>query len=145
MSVDSARRAISPRTKAIIPVDLYGGMPKLDELAALAKEHKLLFIEDAAEAAGAKYHGAAAGSFGDVGVFSFHGSKTLTTGEGGMLITRNKAFLDRVHILRDHGRRPGDVAFFNARGQGHKYKMSALQGDTSGLAQTRTARRVDRR
>jgi perosamine synthetase len=133
MSVDSFRERITPRTKAVIPVDLYGGMPDLEKLRAVAQEHKIAFIEDAAEAAGAKFHGHAAGSFGDVGVFSFHGSKTLTTGEGGMLITRNKPLLDRIHILRDHGRRPGDVAFFNAE-IGHKYKMSALQA-ALGLAQ----------
>ncbi len=133
MSVESFRERITTRTKAVIPVDLYGGTPNLEELTAVAKEHGIALIEDAAEAAGGKRHGRAAGSFGDVGVFSFHGSKTLTTGEGGMLITSNRALYDRISVLRDHGRRPGDVAFFNAE-IGHKYKMSALQA-AMGLAQ----------
>jgi perosamine synthetase len=90
-------------------------------------------IEDAAEAAGAEYKGRKAGTFGDVGVFSFHGSKTLTTGEGGMLVTDRDDIHHRVLFLRDHGRTPGDSLFWNKE-VAFKYKMSSMQA-ALGLAQ----------
>jgi perosamine synthetase len=127
------RRAITPRTKAIIAVDLYGGMPALAELESIARERGLLLIEDSAEAIGSWLNGRPAGNFGDVSVFSFHGSKTVTTGEGGMLVTDDPALYERCMILRDHGRRAGDTFFYNQE-IGFKYKMSALQA-AIGLAQ----------
>lgn len=130
---ESVRRWLTQRTKAIIAVDLYGGMPDLFELERIADKHGLLLIEDAAEAIGSRLNNRPAGNFGRAGVFSFHGSKTVTTGEGGMLVTDDPAFLERVHTLRDHGRRPGDTNFFNQE-VGYKYKMSALQA-AMGLAQ----------
>src|SRR5579883_3458057 len=87
LSADSFERCITPRTKAVIPVDLYGGMPDWDAIRDVADRHKVAIIEDAAEAIGSEYHGRRAGSLGDVAAFSFHGSKTLTTGEPGMLLT----------------------------------------------------------
>lgn len=134
ISPASLEAAITPRTKAIIPVDLYGNMADYDRIAVIAKKHGLRVIEDAAEAAGATYKGRQAGSFGDVGVFSFHGSKTLTTGEGGMLVTNDKAIFDRASFLRDHGRAPGDFSFENSE-VAFKYKMSSMQA-ALGLAQT---------
>lgn len=122
----SFRAAVTPRTKAVIPVDLYGGMPDFAALQAAADEAGVAMIEDAAEAIGSEYAARKAGAFGLASVFSFHGSKTLTTGEGGMLVTDDDALLQRIHILRDHGRRPGDVSFFNAE-VGFKYKMTGLQ------------------
>ncbi len=133
MSVESAAALITPRTRAMIPVDLYGGMPDMDALDRLAASAGLAIVEDAAEAVGAEYRGRPAGSFGRASVFSFHGSKTLTTGEGGMLVTDDDELLARVSVQRDHGRRPGDVSFFNHE-IGQKYKMSALQA-ALGLAQ----------
>lgn len=129
----SVRRSITPRTKAIIAVDLYGGMPNLPELESIAQEHDLLLIEDSAEAIGSWLNGRPAGNFGGASVFSFHGSKTVTTGEGGMLVTDDPALYERCMILRDHGRTPGDKLFFNQE-IGFKYKMSALQA-ALGLAQ----------
>jgi perosamine synthetase len=90
-------------------------------------------IEDAAEAAGSSFAGTPAGGFGVTSVFSFHGSKTLTTGEGGMLVTDDEELFQRVLVLRDHGRDPDDVEFFN-REVAFKYKMGALQA-ALGLAQ----------
>ncbi|MDD1705619.1 MAG: DegT/DnrJ/EryC1/StrS family aminotransferase, partial [Methanoregulaceae archaeon] len=87
ISAESLNACITTRTKAIIPVDLYGSMPDMDAIREIAGEHDLAVIEDAAEAIGSEYHGKRAGSFGDTGTFSFHGSKTLTTAEGGMLVT----------------------------------------------------------
>ena len=117
--------AIGPRTRAIIGVDLYGSMCDWDALEAVAARHGLLLIEDAAEAIGSAYHGRRAGAFGRVAAFSFHGSKTVATGEGGMLVTSDKTLLDRVLFLRDHGRDPGDRFFLNAE-IGFKYRMNAV-------------------
>jgi perosamine synthetase len=124
---------ITPATKAVIVVDLYGSMPEMDAIRSVAQQHGIAVIEDAAEAVGSVYHGQQAGSFGETGVFSFHGSKTLTTGEGGMLVTNSEDIYRRVLFLRDHGRRPGDVMFFNAE-VAYKYKMSSMQA-ALGLAQ----------
>jgi perosamine synthetase len=133
LSAESFERNITPRTKAVIVVDLYGNMPDCDAIRAIARQHDIAVIEDAAEAIGSQYHGRMAGSLGDVGVFSFHGSKTLTTGEGGMLVTDDEALHQRVLFLRDHGRDPGDRHFFN-REVAFKYRMSSLQA-AFGLAQ----------
>jgi len=124
---------ITPRTKAVIPVDLYGNMANLPEICAIAERNGVAVIEDAAEAAGATIGGRRAGSFGDAAVFSFHGSKTLTTGEGGMLVTNRRDLFERASVLRDHGRRPGDKLFYN-REVAFKYKMTALQA-ALGIAQ----------
>jgi perosamine synthetase len=133
LSPASFERLITPRTKAVIPIDLYGNMPDMDAIRALAEPRGIKIIEDAAEAVGATYKGKPAGSLGTTGVFSFHGTKTLTTGEGGMLVTNDDAVAREALILRDHGRAPGDKMFWNSR-VGHKYKMSSLQA-ALGLAQ----------
>lgn len=133
LSAESFAEWITPRTKAVIPVDLYGNMPDMDAIRALAAQHGITVIEDAAQAVGATYQGRRAGSLGDIGVFSFHGSKTLTTGEGGLLATRSSDLFERVLFLRDHGRKPGDTAFFNTE-VAYKYKMSSMQA-ALGLAQ----------
>jgi perosamine synthetase len=144
ISATSLESYITPRTKAIIPVNLYGGMPNMDALLEIAKKYNLAIIEDAAESIGSEYHGRKAGSFGDTGVFSFHGSKTLTTGEGGMLVTDRKDIYQRVLFLRDHGRKPGDKLFYNTE-VGYKYKMSSMQA-ALGLAQLeRIEELVDRK
>jgi perosamine synthetase len=133
MSAESLKACITPRTKAVIPVDLYGNLPEMDALRAVSGSHGVALIEDAAEAIGAEYRGRKAGSFGETGVFSFHGSKTLTTGEGGMLLTDREDILKRVLFLRDHGRPPGDRLFHNTE-VAYKYKMSSMQA-ALGLAQ----------
>lgn len=137
LSAKSFEECITPRTKAVIPVDLYGGMPDWDIILEIARRHNVPVIEDAAEALGSEYKGKKAGVFGDTGTFSFHGSKTMTTGEGGMLVTDNEDIFNRVLFLRDHGRKPSDVMFFNAE-VGYKYKMSSMQA-ALGLAQIERA------
>lgn len=126
LDAQAVEACITPRTKAIIAVDIYGSMPDMEALLGVAARHRVPVIEDAAEAVGSEYHGKRAGSFGDVSVFSFHGSKTLTTGEGGMLLTDRTELFERAQVLRDHGRKPGDRMFFNHE-VAHKYKISALQ------------------
>jgi len=133
LDVDRTRDLISPNTKAIIAVDLYGGTPDLQRLEQLASEHGIALIEDAAEAVGSRRAGRAAGNFGLASVFSFHGSKTLTTGEGGLVVTDDAGLFERMSVLRDHGRPVGDSNFFNGE-VAFKYKMSALQA-ALGLAQ----------
>ncbi|MBP9181557.1 MAG: DegT/DnrJ/EryC1/StrS family aminotransferase, partial [Fuscovulum sp.] len=125
--------AITPRTRAIIGVDLYGSMCDWAALRDIATRHGLVLIEDAAEALGSTYAGQQAGSLGDMAVFSFHGSKTITTGEGGMLVTNDAHLHARVQKLRDHGRPPGDRFFLNDE-VAFKYKMSAVQA-ALGIAQ----------
>lgn len=133
ISAEAIEKLITPRTKAVIPVDLYGGMPDYDKIGAIADKKGIAIVEDAAEAMGSIYKGNKAGSMGQTGVFSFHGSKTMTTGEGGMLVTNDEDLYHRVLFLRDHGREPGDRMFFNSC-IAHKYKMSSMQA-ALGLAQ----------
>jgi perosamine synthetase len=141
---ESFQDCITKKTRAVIPVDLYGSMPEMDAIRQIADDHGIAVIEDAAEAIGSEYHKKRSGSFGDTGVFSFHGSKTMTTGEGGMLVTDRKDLYDRALVLRDHGRAPGEKMFWNAE-VGYKYKMSSLQA-ALGLAQLeRIGELVDRK
>lgn len=104
MSAEALERALTPRTKAVIAVDLYGNMPNMDALREVVDRHGITLIEDAAGALGSVYKGQKAGSFGVASVFSFHRTKTITTGEGGMLLLDDDALYERCHFLRDHGR-----------------------------------------
>lgn len=125
---------ISSKTKAIIATHLYGNLCNMDHLVAIAKKHNLLLIEDAAEAIGSIYKGKHAGTIADFGVFSFHGSKTLTTGEGGMFVTNNKDLAEKVIVLNSHGRSAGEKRQFWPSVIGFKYKMTNMQA-AIGLAQ----------
>jgi perosamine synthetase len=119
--------AITEKTKAIIVVHLYGNLVDMDSIMAIAKKYNLLVLEDAAEALGSEYNNRKAGSIGDAGVFSFHGTKMVSTGEGGMLITDNPKIMERAKILNDHGRDPKVGKTFWMQEYGYKYKMSNLQ------------------
>lgn len=133
LSPKSFERCVTDKTKAVIPVDLYGGMPDMEAIHDVAGRYGLAIIEDAAEAIGSEFKQGKAGAFGDTAVFSFHGSKTMTTGEGGMLVTQRPDIYESVLFYRDHGRRPGDKMFWNTE-VGYKYKMSSMQA-ALGLAQ----------
>ena len=109
----SLEKNITPKTKAIIAVGLFGNMPNMDAIEAIAKKYNLYLIEDSAEALGSTYKGRKAGSFGVGSVFSFHRTKTLCTGEGGMLLLDDDKLYERCSVLRDHGRRPGGPAYYN--------------------------------
>lgn len=119
--------AITPKTKAIIAVHLYGNLCEMDTIVEIAKKHNLYVIEDAAEAIGSIYKGKKAGSIGDFGVFSFHGTKTITTGEGGMFVTNNAELHKKVSILNSHGRDMMNPKQFWAEVIGYKYKISNVQ------------------
>ncbi|MBA2660909.1 MAG: aminotransferase class V-fold PLP-dependent enzyme, partial [Bradymonadaceae bacterium] len=120
----SAEAAITPRTKAIIAVHMYGNLCAMDELLAIGRKHNFIIVEDAAQAIGSKYHGQPAGSIAAFGSFSFHGTKTLTTGEGGMFVTNNPELYERVQTLSNHGRSSKQTKQFWPEVVGFKYKMS---------------------
>lgn len=124
---DKIETAISPRTKAIIAVHLYGNLCDMDALRAIAERHGLVLIEDAAEAIGSSWRDQRAGSIGAFGTFSFHGTKTLTTGEGGMFVTQDTALYEKVLGLSNHGRVRGQTKQFWPDLLGFKYKMSNIQ------------------
>jgi perosamine synthetase len=126
--------AITPRTKAIIAVHLYGNLCAMAELLAIGKKYNLPVIEDAAEAIGSIYHGQRAGAIGTFGTFSFHGTKTMTTGEGGMFVTNDPALYEKVLTLSNHGRARGQTKQFWPDAIGFKYKISNVQA-AIGLAQ----------
>jgi perosamine synthetase len=121
------REAITPQTKAIIAVHLYGNLCDMDSLLALGAEFGIPVIEDAAEAIGSVYNGKRAGSMGKFGTFSFHGTKTLTTGEGGMFVTNDDELYERVLTLSNHGRAQGQSKQFWPDMVGFKYKMANIQ------------------
>lgn len=111
LTPETVAKKITPKTKAVIAVDLYGNMPDLEGLQKLCDEKGIYLIEDAAESLGSKLNGIRAGKFGIGSVFSFHRTKTITTGEGGMLLLDDQKLFERCKFLRDHGRAPG--TYFN--------------------------------
>lgn len=119
--------AITPHTKAIVAVHLYGNLCNMDELIAIGSKYGIPVIEDAAEAIGSIYHGKRAGSIGRFGSFSFHGTKTMTTGEGGMFVTNDADLYGRVLTLSNHGRANNQAKQFWPDVVGFKYKMSNIQ------------------
>jgi perosamine synthetase len=122
-----AEAAITPRTKAIIAVHLYGNLCDMDSLLDIGQRHGIPIVEDAAEAIGSVWHGRRAGSMGAFGTFSFHGTKTVTTGEGGMFVTQDDALYEKVLTLSNHGRARGQRKQFWPDTVGFKYKMSNVQ------------------
>lgn len=124
---EAVERAITPRTKAIVAVHLYGNLCDLDALLRIGEKHGLPVIEDAAEAIGSMWKGRRAGSIGSFGTFSFHGTKTMTTGEGGMFVTQDDALYERVLMLSNHGRSRKQTRQFWPDELGFKYKMSNIQ------------------
>lgn len=131
---ESVERAISPRTKAIIATHIYGNLCDMDALLALGERHGIPIIEDAAEAIGSQWRGRPAGSMGLFATFSFHGTKTITTGEGGLFATDDSALHERVLTLSNHGRGRETTKQFWPDVVGYKYKMANVQA-AIGLAQ----------
>lgn len=124
---DAVEAAITPRTKAILAVHLYGNLCDMDALLAIGVRHGIPVVEDAAEAIGSVWHGQRAGTMGTFGTFSFHGTKTITTGEGGAFVTNDGALYERILTLSNHGRKRGEPRQFWPERIGYKYKMSNLQ------------------
>src|SRR5439155_17157108 len=123
---------ITPRTKAIMVVHIYGHPVDMDPVMAVAKKHGLLVIEDAAEAHGAEYKGKKVGSFGDIGCFSFYANKIITTGEGGICVAGDAKLVERMRIIRDHGMSEQKRYWHDIVGA--NYRMTNLQA-AIGVAQ----------
>ena len=117
-------RKITPRTRAIIAVHLYGHPADMDAFAALARQHHLALIEDAAEAHGGECRGRRAGCMGDISTFSFYGNKVITTGEGGMCLTDDAALAEKIRLLRGQGMDPQRRYWFPI--VGYNYRMTNI-------------------
>jgi perosamine synthetase len=129
---EAVARAITARTRAIIAVHLYGHPADMDSLRALANQHGLTLIEDAAEAHGARYRGRRVGSLSDVAIFSFFGNKIITTGEGGMVLTDDSELADRCFFLENQARQKENPYWHPEIG--YNYRMTNLQA-ALGVAQ----------
>lgn len=121
MSVDEARKKITKKTKAIVPVDYAGRPADLREFRALAKEHSLVLIEDGAQSLGASYRGKPVGSQADMTMFSLHPVKSITTGEGGVIVTDDETYAKKMRLFRSHGITK-DTATFVRKGHGAWYQ-----------------------
>ena len=135
IDVNEVRKKITPRTKAVIPVHFAGQACDMDPLFSLAREHNLTVIEDAAHAAGTEYKGKRIGSLDSISIFSFHPNKNITTGEGGMVCTRDEDLAEEVSLLKFHGMSREAWKRFSASGTpnydimlpGYKYNMMDIQ------------------
>lgn len=130
---ESAKKAITKRTKAIMPVHIYGNPAEMDEIREIARSHHLKIVEDACPAVGSLYHGKHPGNLGDFGCFSFQGAKIMVTGVGGMLVTNDEKLYKRALYLNDHGEAK-DFRQFWQTSVGYEFEMSNLQA-ALGLAQ----------
>lgn len=131
IDVNEIRRRLSPRTKAIIPVDFAGHPADLDEIKAIAREKGLVVIEDAAHALGAEYRGKRIGSLSDMTIMSFHPVKHITTGEGGMILTDDLKYHEQLKIFRHHGIVKDGLDegpwYYEMRVLGHNLRLTDLQ------------------
>jgi perosamine synthetase len=131
LDLDLLEGLITPSTKAIIPVHLFGHPVDMDRVMTIARKHRLLVIEDCAESHGATVRSRMTGSFGDMGCFSFYANKVITTGEGGMVVTNDSQLAERLRLLRNLGfTRPRfrhDVAGYNFRMTGYQAAMGLAQ------------------
>lgn len=133
---EDVRRHITPRTRAIMPVHLYGQACDMDALITLAREHRLFIVEDCAEAFGTLYKGRHVGTFGDLSTFSFFGNKTITTGEGGMVVSNDKTLIERASHLKGQGLAAHREYWHDV--VGYNYRMTNIQA-AIGLAQLERA------
>ena len=125
MDPSDIARKLSPKTKAIMPVHLYGFSCDMDPICALAKAHNLFIIEDCAEAFGTYYKGRHVGTFGDVATFSFFGNKTITCGEGGMIVTNNSTIHEQIGHLKSQGLAKNQEYVHDALG--YNYRLTNVQ------------------
>jgi dTDP-4-amino-4,6-dideoxygalactose transaminase len=130
IDVERIEAAITPRTRAIIPVHLYGQMADMDPIMEIARRRGLIVIEDACQAHGAEYRGRKAGSIGDMGCFSFYPGKNLGAyGEGGAVVTNNSEYARKIRMLRDWG---AEVRYHHVL-KGYNYRMDGIQGAVLGV------------
>ena len=137
--------AITTKTKAIVAVHLYGNLCMMDELLGIGDSYGIPIIEDAAEAIGSTYQGQYAGTLGIFGAFSFHGTKTITTGEGGLFVTNSRELYEKVFTLSNHGRSLKQKKQFWPDVIGFKYKMSNVQAAIGCAQLSRVDQLVERK
>ena len=143
---EKVEAAITQKTKAIMAVHLYGSISDMDALLDIGRRHGLPVIEDAAESMGSRWkNGQRTGTMGAFSAFSFHGSKTMTTGEGGMFATNDDRLAHIVEALNAHGRVPGQTRQFWADMIGYKYKMSNIQAALGCAQLSRVEELIERR
>lgn len=137
MAPEQLRAAMTPRTKAVIPVHMAGAAADMDRILEIAREHKVRILEDAAQGFGGTYRGRHLGTIGDAGTYSFDFAKNITTGEGGAIVTNDTALFERARALHDHGHEY-NVAFPRGkdtrRAAGFNFRMTEMQAAV-GLAQ----------
>ncbi len=138
IDVGRIEAAITPRTRALLPVDVFGVAPDMDGLWALARRYNLRVLEDSCEALGATYRGRPCGALGEAGVFGFYPNKQMTTGEGGMVVTNDDRIAFMVRSLRNQGRDPGGGWLAHPR-LGYNYRMTDIQAAIG----TQQMRRLD--
>jgi perosamine synthetase len=125
MDPSKIEKAVTKKTRAIMPVHLYGHPCDMDPINEIAEKHGLFVLEDAAEAHGAEYNGRKAGSLGHAGCFSFYGNKIITTGEGGMVTTDDRVLYERMQLMKNQGKTPGNP--FVHMVIGFNYRMTDMQ------------------
>lgn len=137
ISPESFEKSITEKTKAVIVVGLFGNLPNMDEIRSIAKRHKIVIIEDAAESIGAEYKGKKAGTFGKIGVFSFNATKLVIAGQGGMITTNDKDLFERFKRLAHHGiiKAPNSKYYWSHE-IGYNYNWTNIQAALA-LAQLR--------
>lgn len=144
INVDKIEEKITKKTRAIMPVHIYGHPSEMDSIIKIAKEHNLYILEDAAEAHGALYKGKKVGSLGDIGSFSFYANKIITTGEGGMCVTNNNQLSETMSWLRAHAFGRGGKHFWHET-IGFGYRMSSLQASLGVSQMAKITSFVDKR
>lgn len=137
--------AVTEKTKAIVVTHLYGNLADMASILEIGQRYQIPVIEDAAEALGSMYQGRRAGSMGEFAAFSFHGTKTLTTGEGGMLVTNNRELFVKASTLANHGRSAQETKQFWPSVVGFKFKMSNIQAALGCAQLERIQELVDRK
>ncbi len=126
IDVTKIEEKITPETKAILAVDVFSRPADWEQLQQIAKKHKLLLIEDSAEALASTYQGKPCGSFGDAGVFAFYPNKQITTGEGGAVVTNNKEIADFCRSAANQGRKIEDGKWLEHVRLGYNYRISEM-------------------
>ena len=151
MSCDDLEKRITRRTKAIMVVHYGGYLADMERIKRIAKKHDLFVIEDAAHAIGAKFRSKMAGGIGDIGCFSFFSNKNMATGEGGMIVTNNGKFAEKIRLLRSHGmtsmtwdRHKGHAHSYDVTELGYNYRMTEINA-ALGIEQLRKLKSSNRK
>lgn len=150
IDINLIEKAITPRTRAILPVHIFGNCCDMEKIQAIARKHNLYVIEDAAESAGSEYNGKKCGSFSDIACFSFYCNKLITSAEGGMCLTNNPSFKEKIDLLKSHGKEKTEIInklpdypkkqYFH-RFLGYNYRMTNMQA-AIGLGQLENIEKI---